>query len=37
MFLLASVPTFIASWLTKSFFGTVAVGMGTVALLRWLM
>ena len=35
IFLLASIPTFIAGWLTKSFFGTVAVGMGSVALLRW--
>lgn len=35
IFLLASVPTFIAGWLTKSFFGTIAVGMGTVALLRY--
>jgi len=37
IFLLAAIPTVIAGWLTKSFFGTVAVGMGTVALLRWLM
>jgi branched-subunit amino acid transport protein len=37
IFLLAAIPTFIVGWLTKSFFGTVAVGMGTVALLRWLM
>ena len=37
IFLLAAIPTVIASWLTKSFFGTVAVGMGTVALLRWFL
>jgi len=36
IFLLATIPTVIAGWLTKSFFGTVAVGMGAVALLRWL-
>lgn len=35
IFLLAAVPTVIAGWLTKSFFGTVAVGMGTVALIRY--
>lgn len=35
-FLLASVPAFLVAWRTKSFFGTVAVGMGTVALLRLL-
>ena len=37
VFLLASVPTFVVGWLSGSFFGTVAVGMGTVALLRYLM
>ncbi len=37
IFLLAALITFIAGWLTKSFFATVAVGMGTVSLLRWLM
>ena len=37
IFLLAAIPTVIVGWLTKSFFGTVAVGMGTVALLRFLM
>lgn len=36
IFLLAAVPTFIAGWLSKSFFATVAVGMGCVALLRYL-
>lgn len=37
IFLLAALPTVIVGWLSKSFFGTVAVGMGTVALLRYLM
>ena len=34
IFLLAAVPTLLAGLFTKSFFGTVAVGMGAVALLR---
>lgn len=34
VFLLAAIPTFAVGWLSKSFFGTVAVGMGCVALLR---
>lgn len=37
IFLLAAVPTCIAGWLSRSFFGTVAVGMGTVALLRYFL
>lgn len=37
VFLLASVPTFIVGWLSRSFFGTVAAGMGMVALLRYIM
>lgn len=37
VFLLASIPTFLAAWKTKSFSGTVTVGMGTVALLRQAM
>lgn len=36
IFLIAAVPTFVVGWLSKSFFGTVAVGMGCVALLRYL-
>lgn len=36
LFLLAAIPTFIAGWLTRSFFAAVAAGMGAVALLRWL-
>lgn len=35
VFLLAAIPTFIAGWLTRSFFGTVAVGMAAVAALRY--
>lgn len=37
VFLLAAVPTFLAGWLSGSFFGTVAIGMGTVALLRYFL
>lgn len=33
-FLLAGVPTFLVAWKTKSLFGTVTVGLVTVALLR---
>lgn len=35
MFLLTSLPTFITGWLTNNFFATIAVGMGTLAFLRW--
>jgi len=34
LFLLAAVPTFLTAILTRSFFGSVAVGMGLVALGR---
>ena len=34
-FLLASIPTFYVAWRFKSFFGTVATGMGLVALGRY--
>lgn len=37
VFLLASAPTLLVGWLSRSFFGTVAVGMGAVALLRYIM
>ena len=37
IFLLAAPVTFLTGWLSKSFFGTVAVGMGSVALLRYFM
>ncbi len=35
-FLLAAMPTLLLAWKTKSFFGTVAFGMASVAALRWL-
>ena len=34
-FLLAAIPTFFVAWRFKSFFGTVATGMGLVALGRY--
>lgn len=34
LFLLAAFPTFLVAWRTKSFFGTVAVGMGLIAFIR---
>lgn len=34
LFLIAAIPTLLISWRTKSFFGAVAAGMGTVALAR---
>ncbi len=34
-FLLAAIPTFYVAWRFKSFFGTVATGMGLVALARY--
>jgi branched-subunit amino acid transport protein len=34
VFLLAALPAFAVAVKTRSFFGTVAVGMGAVALLR---
>ncbi len=34
IFLLAALPTFLVAWRFKSFFGAVAVGMISVALLR---
>ena len=34
-FLLAALPTFVVAWRFKSFFGTVATGMGLVALARY--
>lgn len=36
LFLWAAVPTILVAWKTKSFFGTVVVGIGTVALARFL-
>lgn len=34
-FLLAAIPTFLVAWRVKSFFGTVATGMGVIALGRY--
>ena len=36
-FLWASIPAFLLSWRTKSFFGTVALGMGLVAAGRYFL
>lgn len=36
-FLWASIPAFILAWRTKSFFGTVALGMGLVAAGRYFL
>jgi len=35
LFLLSAIPTFLVAWRFKSFFGTVATGMGIVALARY--
>ena len=37
IFLLAAIPTFAVSWITRNFFGTVACGMATVAALRYFL
>ncbi|MDL2306864.1 AzlD domain-containing protein [Desulfovibrio sp. OttesenSCG-928-C06] len=37
MMLLASIPCFITAWITKSFFGTIVVGMAALALLRFFL
>jgi len=34
-FLWAAIPAFLLAWRTKSFFGTVALGMGLVAAGRY--
>ncbi|MFH1915589.1 MAG: AzlD domain-containing protein [Pseudomonadota bacterium] len=36
LFLWAALPAFLLAWKTRSFFGTVALGMGLVAAGRWL-
>lgn len=36
IYLVAAIPTFLVAWYFKSFFGTVATGMGLVALFRYL-
>lgn len=35
VFLLASIPCFLLAWKTRSFFGTVALGMALVAGMRY--
>lgn len=37
LYLLAAIPTLLVAWRFKSFFGTVATGMGLVALARYLL
>ena len=37
LYLLAAFPTFFVAWRFKSFFGTVATGMGLVALARYFL
>ena len=37
LYLLAALPTFVVAWRLKSFFGTVATGMGLVALARYFL
>ncbi len=37
VYLLAFAPTVAVGWFTRSFFGTVAAGMASVAVLRYLM
>ncbi|WP_272700370.1 AzlD domain-containing protein [Desulfovibrio sp. Fe33] len=36
-FLWAAVPAFLLAWRTRSFFGTVALGMALVAAGRWFL
>ena len=35
VFLLAAIPAFVLAWRTRSFFGTVALGMALVAAARF--
>jgi branched-subunit amino acid transport protein len=35
LFFWAAIPAILVAWKTRSFFGTVLLGMGLVALLRW--
>jgi len=37
LFLWAALPAFLLAWRTRSFFGTVALGMGLVAAGRWFL
>ncbi len=36
IFLLAAFPSFMVAWKTKSFFGTIACAMASVAFLRYI-
>jgi branched-subunit amino acid transport protein len=36
-FFWAAFPTFFVAWKTRSFFGTVVVGMGIVAIARYVL
>lgn len=35
LFLMVAIPALAVAWWTKSFFGTIAFGMGAVALARY--
>lgn len=37
LYLLAAAPTFFVAWKFRSFFGTVATGMGLIALARYFL
>lgn len=37
LYLWAALPAALTAWRRRSLFGTVLVGMGLVALLRWIM
>ncbi len=37
IYLIAAIPTFLVAWYFKSFFGTVATGMGLVAFVRYVV
>ncbi len=36
VYLIAAIPSLLVAWKTSSFFGTIACGMGSVALLRYI-
>ena len=36
LYMWAAIPTFLVAWKTRSLFGSVLVGMGIVALARYL-
>ena len=37
LFLWATIPTLLVAWKTKSFFGSVLVGMACVAIARYIL